>query len=485
MANIYELLELGIDPRPQFANLDEAKAAVESKIRKLRQGAQSGGKAAAKEQKIKQLQEAAADLTMEKLDAQYEEAKEELKKRLRDATSYYTGRLNGEIKEELLEKIAKRHKVTVPFILRELPDIHVKVEEVKELKSPKCKNKMNKQVQDRLLTVKRRDLYDFLNYHGTVQTLPQMKLKEPKALGDIAKALAGEFDKSPDLDLKSAGTKLAQLCREIFEDQESKDDYDYYLNLYAPLSSVLNKVGDLAENKILLPQTGEVLVAEINQSVRNAEESRRYLRWKCRELEVEWTETPDASIANCIFCGAKIGVSDEVCGQCGKKQIIVCGKCGKKSRADSKFCTNCGQTFGDVKKASQYCDAALREIEELNFKVARHFIDRAEAEGGNADEIGKAKALLKKVEKEVGAQVQSLEDCAKHRAYYQAKRLLADIQKMYAGYHNESLEALIQDALTNGRRLFEKAAAASKESECLELCDQIEAVCSDYPGLCE
>ena len=153
MANIYELLELGIDPRPQFANVDEAKATVESKIRKLRQGAQSGGKAAAKERKIKQLQEVAADLTMEKLDAHYEEAKEEVKKKLRDATRYYTERSGGEIKEELLEKIAKKHKVTAAFILKELPNIHVRVEEVKELKSPKCKNKLNSQVQDRLLSV--------------------------------------------------------------------------------------------------------------------------------------------------------------------------------------------------------------------------------------------------------------------------------------------------------------------------------------------
>ena len=36
MANIYELLNLGIDPRPQFQNLDEVKSAIESKTSKKR-----------------------------------------------------------------------------------------------------------------------------------------------------------------------------------------------------------------------------------------------------------------------------------------------------------------------------------------------------------------------------------------------------------------------------------------------------------------
>ncbi len=477
MANIYELLNLGIDPRPQFQNLDEVKSAIESKIRKFRQGTSQQAK---NELKIKELQEIAAGLTMEKLDAAYTEAKENVKKNIEDALKYVV--VNEKIAEEQAERIAKNNKVTVPFIFREFPNVHLKIEEIKELEVPKCKNKLSNQVKNQLLLVKRKNLFDFLNYHGNQNTFAQVKMKEPGELQNIAKTLAGEFDKNPDLEIKSAGTKLAQLCQEIFKDQASKDDYNLYLNKYEPLSAILNKVGGLAENKNLLPQAGEALVAELNKIVRNTDESRRYLRWKCKELGIGWTEVADTSIANCIFCGEKIGVSDEVCGHCGKKQFVVCKKCGKKSRADSRFCTSCSETFGDIKKASEYCDAALSEIRELNFNVARHFISQAEAEGGEADEIGKAKELLERTEKEVGVQIRQLEDCKQRRAYYKANQLLNDIKKMYPGYKNEGLETVLSDALAKAKSLFEKANSASKESECLELCDQIDAVCSDYPG---
>lgn len=480
MENIYELLELEIDPRPQFQNLDEVKNAIETKKRRYHQKAK-GAQQAKYEQRIKELQAFTADLTMEKLNTEYEKAKLNVKKNIEDTFRYVA--VNDEITEERAEIIAKDNKVTVQFILREFPNIHLKVDEIKELEAPKCKNKLNNQIKNQLLVVKRENLYDFLNYHGSQDTLSQIKMKDAKDLQDIAKILAGEFDKNPDLNVKSAGTKLAALCQEIFKDKVSKEDYNLYLYQYAPLSAILNRVGGLAENNTLLPQTGEALVEELNKIVRNTDESRRYLRWKCKELKINWTEVPDTSIANCIFCGEKIGISDEVCGHCGKKQFIVCKKCGKKSRADSKFCTGCSETFGDVKRASEYCDAALDEIRELNFKVARHFISQAEAEGGNADEIGKTKQLLEKTEKAVGAQVRQLEDCKREKAYYKANQLLTDIQKMYSGYKNESLETVIRDALTKAITLFEKANQSAKESECLELCDQIEVICSDYPGI--
>lgn len=480
MANIYELLDLEIDPRPQFQNLDEVKSVIDSKKRKLSQAAR-GSQQAKNEQKIKDLQAFAADLTMEKMDAAYEEAKTNAKKNIADALKYVV--VNGEITEDQAGKIAKSNKVTVSFILKEFSNVRLKVDEIKELETPKCKDKMNNQIKNQLLVVKREDLYDFLNYHGSADTLSQVRLMEPQKLQDMARTLAGEFDKNPDLNVKSAGTKLAALCQDIFKDQSSKDDYNLYLNKYAPLSAILNRVGGLAENNNLLPQAGEALVADINRIVRNTEESRRYLRWKCKDLKINWTEVPDTSIANCIFCGQKIGVSDEVCGHCGKKQYIICKKCGKKSRADSKFCTSCSVTFGDLKKAAEFCDAAMDEIRGLNFLVARHFISQAEAESGVTEETTRAKQQLEKTEKEVGAQVRQLDECKQRKAYHKANQLLNDIKKMYRSYKDESLETVIRDALTKAKALFERASKSAKENECLELCDQIEGICSDYPGI--
>lgn len=480
MENIYELLELEIDPRPRFQDVNEIKAAIEAKKRKYSQKA-TGAQQAKYEQKIKELQAFAGDITMDKMNAAYEEAKSNVKQCIEDTFKYVV--INNEITEERANSIAKDNKVTVQFLLWEFPNIHLKVDAVKELEIPKCKNKMNDQIKNQLLVVKKENLYDFLNYHGAKGTLSQFRMKEAKELQDIAKTLAGEFDKNADLTVKSAGAKLAALCQDIFKDRASKEDYDLYLNRYAPLSAILNRVGALAENSTLLPQTGEKLIAEMNAIVRNTDESRRYLRWKCKTLNINWTEVPDTSIANCIFCGGRIGVTDQVCGHCGKKQFVVCKKCGAKSRADSKFCTSCSENFGDVKKAAEYCDAALAEIRELNFDVARHFISRAEMEGGDAEEIEKAKTLLKKTEKEVGTQVAQLEDCRKAKAYYKAEKLLHDIQKMYPGYQNERLEKIIKDALTNAKHLFDKASSTSRESECLEFCDQIELSCSDYPGI--
>lgn len=484
MTNLYELLELDIDPRPQFQNLDAVKAEIESKIRKFHQKAK-GANQAKYEQKIKELQEISANITLEKLDKAYEEAKEIVKSNILDTLKYVV--VNDSITQEQAEKIAKSNKVTVQFIFKEFSYIHIKTDEIKELETPKCKDKMSNQIRNQLMMVKKKDLYDFLSYNDSSgKAASQMKMKNPKELQDIAKKLAGEFDKNSDLDIKSAGTKLAALCQEIFKDADSKEDYNLYLYKYAPISAILNRVGRIAENQNLLPQAGEALVEEIDKIVRNADDSRKYLRWKCKELGITWTEASSKNIVHCIFCGEKIDDAPyEVCGKCGKKQFIVCKKCGTKSRADSKFCTNpsCGEHFGDIRKASEYCDSAIDEIKDLNFKLAKHFIAQAEAEGGNPDEINKVKQLLDKTEKEVGAQVQQLDDCKAKKAYYKANQLLQDIMKMYPGYKDESLETIIQDAISKAKALFQKANGSASEKECLELCDQIDMLCSDYPGV--
>ncbi len=504
MANLYELLELEIDPQRRFASLDELRAEIESKRRMFQQKAR-GANQAKYNQKISDLQAISADLTLEKFDRAYEEIKQTVKGNISDALKYVV--VNDSISQEQAEKIAKSNKVTAQFIFREFPNIHVKVDEIKEPEIPKCINKMSSGVQNQLMTVKKQDLYDFLNYHGSKETLPRIKMKGAKELQDIAKTLQGEFDRNPDLNIKSAGAKLAALCMDIFKDDASKEDYNLYLK-YAPIKAILDRVGGIAEEideeeteegkdkkdkkskkgednkkKILPPHAGEALVADLNKIVRNVDDSRKYLRWKCKTINCTWSEAPDKNIANCIFCGEKIGLSDKVCGHCGKQLFIKCKKCGKESRADSRFCTSCSAAFGDIQKSSEYCDAAVAEIKELNFKLAKHFIKQAEDESGSQDEIDKAKQLLEKTEKDVGAQVQQLDECKSQKAYYKANQLLQDIKKMYPGYKDESLETIITDALNKAKTLFQKAAGSTAEKECLELCDQIDMLCSDYPGV--
>ena len=115
MENIYELLELDIEPRPQFKTLDEIKKAIESKKRKLNQSAR-GSSEAKNKQKIAELQILAEDLTIDKFNSAYEEAKAKMIKELSSEVKYLE---NNEISEKKAGSLAKQYKVTLAFICRE------------------------------------------------------------------------------------------------------------------------------------------------------------------------------------------------------------------------------------------------------------------------------------------------------------------------------------------------------------------------------
>lgn len=483
MDNFFVLMEWNLIPKPDFHDMEKVKAAVETRKRILKQKA-TGSKKAKNERAVKSLTEFMQDISLEKLECAYQEAYQDAVESIKDELKYVAP--TGELSVDKAQNIAKKNNVSSEFLYETFNLVRPQEKQVKKIKIPKCSNKIGGDIQDKLLLLNKKDLYDYLCKDMNDER-SRVRLLSSAQLIERAKALYGQFDRDTDLNRKTAGQNLSTLCQEVFKDELSKKDYDYYLEIYLPVNAILKKVAVLAEDdgkvKTLRPEVGEAMVSEINEIIRNIEESRAYLRGKCEEIKVTWIESGDSSIANCVFCGKRIGIEDEICGHCGKKQHIECPKCKKKVLANSRFCTSCGNKFGDAIKVSEYCNAALQEIRNLNFSAARYYLDMAVQEGIETDDLSAARKKLQTEEKNVGSSIELLEESQKNGLYYKASQILNEIRTKYPSYKNDTLEIICNDAISKAKGLFQKAVAASKEAECLEICTKIEQICRDYPGI--
>lgn len=484
--NFFDIMEWQLIPKPDFHDIDKVRQEVEGRKRKLKQKA-VGSKKTKNEELIKNLTKFMQDISLDKLESVYQEVLDDAKKAIAEELSIVAA--TGELSATQAKRMAKKYNVPSDFLYENFNLVQPQEKQLRKLETPKCTNKMSSQIQDKLLLLGKKDLYDYLCHENSLEDRKKVRLMASGQLLERAKVLYGKFDRDTDLDRKTAGQNLSTLCQELFQNDASKRDYDYYLDTYYPVNEILKKVISVAEGeekaKILQPQVGEALVAEINSIIRNTEESRAYLRGKCQEQNITWIEVADSGIANCVFCGKRIGVGDEVCGHCGKKQYLECPKCKKKVLANVVFCTSCGSKFGSAVKTAEYCDAALLEIQKLNFAAARTYLDLAKKEGVIITDFAAVEKKLHQEEENIGESVHLMEKCQKEGLYYKANQILKDIKAKYPNYKNDSFEAICSDAISRAKKLFDKAVAAEREKKCLEYCTQIEQICKDYPGVCQ
>lgn len=485
MANIYELLDLKIEPREKFDSVEELKSAIEKKVRKLNQTKMGHVEAKAENAK-KELLALKDTVTLADFENAYKEAYENTMNSIKNTIRFYP----KEVDRSKIEKLAKNNKVTVELIIKRF-EIKLKTESennknkqsnVEKLIKPKCYDKIDNN-KDYLARLGKADLYEFINYDGRVST-DSLRLKSPAELSRLANELRSRFMGIDDV--PSAGKKIVALCTQIFKDADSKKDYDYYLFEYMKMERIPLLVIDSAQDNKLEIEQGEVLVEEINKIIKDEERSRRLLRGYCQEKKIIWIESRQENSIFCWACGLKIGSEDKLCGHCRAEQFKTCKKCGSKSRGDSENCTNCGEKFGDSRKAFEYCNLAVKELNLLNFDVANHFLEEAEKEDESLNKIKEVRDKYHKLNADIGKKVIEIEKCKDNKEFFKARKLLNDITRMYPGYENEGIKSVIENAITSAKAKFDMINSPDiGENELLEGCSYIKRICRDYPGIDE
>lgn len=484
MANIYELLDLKIEPRENFNSEKELKEAIEKRVRRLSQ-TKTGQVEAKAENAKKQLLALKDAITLADFESAFNEAYENTMNSIKNAIRFYP----EEVEKSKIEKLAKNNKVTVELIIKKF-DIKLVPEKsgknsqskIEKLIKPKCYDNIGSN-KDYLARLGKADLYEFINYDGNIST-DSLRIKSPSELSRLASELRSRFTDNDDV--SSAGKKMVALCTEIFKDADSKKDYDYYLFEYMKINPILRLVKDSAQDSKLEMDQGEIVIEELNKILKDEGRSRRLLRGYCEEKKIIWIESRHGNSTFCWACGLKINPGDKLCGHCRAEQFKICKECGSKSRGDSANCTNCGEKFGNSRKAFEYCDLAIKELNLLNFDVAAHFLEEAEKEDASLNKIKEVNEKYHKLSEEIGEKVKEIEKCKNNKEFFKARKLLNDITRMYPGYENEALRSVIEGTIESVRAKFDLISSPDiEENELLEGCSYIKRICRDYPGIDE
>lgn len=291
MENLYELLDYSVVPKKQIETMEELQEEIskrKKKLSRLRNGASQ----------ISRFVNLEAKLSLEMYEQSYEELFQRTQAELRAYLRFYkTG-----IFEDELEKIAKEKKVTVIYIKNEfnltiLEDAEkeklvelaskepvILLSDIEELKVPICFERI-RGLKRELDMLHKEDFYEFLEYYSGQRI--SLRNKDAGELMEISNNLLRLFNS--DNSEKAAAERIIAACKTVFENNETKADYDYFLR-YSKIQNSLIMVRKLVVQDILEKKRGETIINSINAVLGNKSQALRLLRGYCKNNDIVWLE---------------------------------------------------------------------------------------------------------------------------------------------------------------------------------------------------
>ena len=337
---------------------------------------------------------------------------------------------------------------------------------------------------ERLASFNVEDLYGFLYIDTTVKNAKDLPCETLRLRAGEKKKTFVKHDAQ-----SSNGEKLCGQCLLAFKDDASKAVYDAYLE-YRKRKSVLDDLKSIASvSDEFTKDQMEIYIGQLTQIFKDRKLAEDVLVAFCKIEKISYgasgAETHNANIKVCR-CGCINDVSDgrKVCSNCGLELEIKCPKCGTANDANIKVC-KCGFKFENIDRALALCEQAEHAIDALDFTVAKAHLSDATRYWPNSSKVQDLKDRLAEFEQRVGKEVEKMRGAIKEKRYCEARSQYTNIQKLFSGYSDITIEQEISQAITKAQSLFNQAKAAKVEKDILELCAQAYDLCSDLPGVKE
>lgn len=337
---------------------------------------------------------------------------------------------------------------------------------------------------ERLASFNVEDLYGFLYIDTTIKNAKDLPCETLRLRAGEKKKTFVKHDAQ-----SSNGEKLCGQCLLAFKDDASKAVYDAYLE-YRKRKSVLDDLKSIASvSDEFTKDQMEIYIGQLTQIFKDRKLAEDVLVAFCKIEKISYgasgAETHNANIKVCR-CGCINDVSDgrKVCSNCGLELEIKCPKCGTANDANIKVC-KCGFKFENIDRALALCEQAEHAIDALDFTVAKAHLSDATRYWPNSSKVQDLKDRLAEFEQRVGKEVEKMRGAIKEKRYCEARSQYTNIQKLFSGYSDITIEQEISQAITKAQSLFNQAKAAKVEKDILELCAQAYDLCSDLPGVKE
>ena len=403
----------------------------------------------------------------------------------------------AEVSEDVLEKIAKRSKVDLETVKQRARSLGLKIGASQDGKYQKlydryCKDKVQgedkyKTCDPMLKVFHVSNLYEFL-FEGTGIKSPQ-NLPCDKLVQRAKERKTKEFNKH---DQKSGdGSKLCKFCEDTFKDDNSKLNYDKYLEI-TEIRKILSEVKSISDIKGDLSKENVVdYVGKLTQIMKNSKDAEALLIAYCKVEKIlipvaDSSDEDRKTKMKLCRCGHLNDVSDgrKVCGNCGLELQIKCPKCGTLSDNTTSVC-KCGFEFKKIDKAIALCELADLALETMDFDVAEAHLKDAEAFWPGSQKVKEVKDRLDNLKCRVGNAAGEMKKACADKRYFEARKHLESVKKFAPNYSEPLLEEEINNAIKEAERYKKEAQSSMDEAHIVDACTKAYEACHDCPGIKE
>lgn len=402
-----------------------------------------------------------------------------------------------EISEDMVDKIAKKDKVSADVVKRRAAALGIKIGENSQggnyqalydkyyKTKPQNADKFNGMKQ-LLNSFNVDNLYDFLSAGISMKNASHLPCDSLRQRAKEKKTK--EFYKNDSI--SGTGSKLCGLCDEAFKDDNSKQVYDKYLE-YNKRKTILDGVKELYSiTEEISPEQYSESVGKLTELFKDRKLAESVLVAFCKIEKIPVAVSTGAEAKNpnikICRCGCINDISNgrDTCQNCGRKLQIKCPKCGTANDSNINVC-KCGFKFENLDKAMALCELAVDAIENMEFKVAKAHLSDAEKYWPNSEEVAELRKRLSELEGRVGSAVEDMKESCKNKDYFAARKNLESVKKYFPDYSDPDIESEINVAIENAEKYKGIAQSASDENEIVEACTKAYESCNDCPGVKE
>jgi hypothetical protein len=290
-----------------------------------------------------------------------------------------------------------------------------------------------KQIANELRGLNKVSLYDFLGMGENTET----QVLRQKAQG-IYKSVGDKGAKTYEDTLTN---DLAGHCLHLFESDTERAKYDESLRL-AAFEEIKNRIDIIAQiSKHIDARQLEQLLQDARQKKLDTDETRdviiKYATQRNYSYELLAGMVEGISkLRRCGYCKQLNDPDKAFCSQCGKALQEPCPKCGKPVASEDMACGTCGFPTGNRSYVELLLSEAGQARKEHDYKAAMDQIEQAKLVwpmDGNDTLAQKVKSIEAAIGPEYIAQealVQKMETAIQQKRFYEARTLLAPLQKV-------------------------------------------------------
>ncbi len=344
-----------------------------------------------------------------------------------------------------------------------------------------------KKSADQLTELGFADLYEMVKEEGSTSN-PRNWSNE-----DLNKKIKEQETKLQRLPKSTRNTCLKTLCKvayKAFESDASREEYEKFL-IWIQTDKIIKSMKRNAEvnGNILSAQVADNYLKQLIV-IRGGKvaEAKKVLQEIGQFYGIGiGTLIDEKKIKVCPNCAQVVEEKDQTCAHCGSALYVTCKKCGTKNSAAAQFCTQCNTSFAEIKRLIAECRLAVDYIRKGDLEQARLILKEVEAFWPGLDDAKRVREELARQDSILKEPIKELKDAIEKCEYFKAKKKLGEIKRRYPNFEIPE-EKMIAASIEEADRVFEKIKEAEKKSNSdsvISCCEEIVALCRDYPGIRE